>query len=67
MATKKTTKKATTKKVVSKKPVAKKTAAKKTTQKKDTHEMAYFWGGLLIALCGAGAFVVFAFGIGMML
>ena len=62
MATKKTAKKTT-----AKKPVARKTAAKKTTQKKNNHEMAYFWGGLLIALCGAGAFVVFAFGIGMML
>lgn len=66
-------KKTTTKKTVAKKPVAKKATAKRTVAKKavtkaDTHvENAYFWGGLAIALCAAGAFMVLAFGIGQMI
>lgn len=74
MATKKvakktTAKKTTVKKTVAKKPVTKKTVAKKAVAKKpvDNHENAYFWGGLAIALCAAGAFIVFALGIGAMI
>ena len=40
---------------------------KKTTKKvapKKSCSNAYFWGGLAIALCAAGAFMVLAFGIG---
>lgn len=73
MATKKTTaKKTTAKKTVAKKTVAKKPAVKKTVKaapkKADNHAAnAYFWGGLAIALCAAGAFIVFALGIGAMI
>ena len=73
MATKKTTtKKTTAKKTVTKKTVAKKPAVKKTVKvapkKVDNHVAnAYFWGGLAIALCAAGAFIVFALGIGAMI
>ena len=67
MATKKTTaKKTTVKKATVKKTVAKKAApkaaAKKTTAKKCSG--AYFWGGIAIALCAAGAFMVLAYGVG---
>lgn len=60
-------KKTTTKKTT-KRP-AKKTVAKKTTAKKvdKRTENIYFWGGLAIALCAAGAFMVLAFGIGSMI
>ena len=67
MATKKATAKKTTKKPVARKtarPAAKKTAAKKV-QKYDGN--AYFWGGLAIALCAAGAFIVLALGVGKMI
>lgn len=69
---KKTTakKKTTVKKAAAKKPVAKKTVAKKAVAKKpavNNHENAYFWGGLAIALCAAGAFIVLALGIGAMI
>ena len=59
MATKKAVKKTT------KKPVARKTAKKTTTSKRN--ENAYFWGGIMIAVCAAGAFTVLAFGIGQMI
>jgi predicted phage tail protein len=73
MPKKTTTKKTVAKKTVAKKATAKRTVAKKTVAKKavtkaDTHvENAYFWGGLAIALCAAGAFMVLAFGIGQMI
>ncbi len=66
-------KKTTTKKTVAKKPAAKKTVAKKTATKKVSVaekkrvENIYFWSGLAIALCAAGAFMILAFGIGSMI
>jgi hypothetical protein len=62
-------KKAAPKKTVAKKPVAKKTVAKKPVAKKSapSNSNAYFWGGLAIALCAAGAFIVLAIGIGSMI
>ena len=64
---KKTTTKKTVKKAAPKKTVAKKTAAKKAPKVDKHAEAAYFWGGLAIALCAAGAFMVLAFGIGSMI
>ena len=64
--TKKTTaKKTTVKKTVAKKAAPKKVATKKTTSKKCAN--AYFWGGIAIALCAAGAFMVLAFGLGQVI
>ncbi len=63
------TKKAATKKTT-KKPVARKTARKSTVSKsalKKQDEALYFWGGIMIAVCAAGAFIVLAFGIGRMI
>lgn len=62
MATKKTTAKTTAKKTAVKKTTAKKTVAKKAASKKCSG--AYFWGGIAIALCAAGAFMVLAYGVG---
>ncbi len=69
MATKKTTaKKTTAKKTVAKKAApAKKVAAKKVAPKKGKCANAYFWGGIAIALCAAGAFMVLAFGLGQVI
>ena len=70
MATKKTTvKKTTVKKAAPKKTVAKKVAPKKTVAKKTAKKCAnaYFWGGIAIALCAAGAFMVLAFGLGQVI
>lgn len=55
MATKKVTIKKTAKKAV-KKP------AKKAVSKRCQN--IYFWGGIAIALCAAGAFMIFAYGLG---
>ena len=63
MATKKTTAKTTAvKKTAAKKTTAKKTVAKKAASKKCSG--AYFWGGIAIALCAAGAFMILAYGVG---
>ena len=62
MATKKTTAKTTAKKTAVKKTTTKKTVAKKAASKKCSG--AYFWGGIAIALCAAGAFMVLAYGVG---
>lgn len=73
MPKKTTTKKAVSKKAAAKKPAVKKSTTKKTVAKKQATidskkvENMYFWGGLLIALCAAGAFMVLAFGIGSMI
>lgn len=68
MATKKTTaKKTTVKKTVAKKAAPKKVAAKRDTSKKCKCANAYFWGGIAIALCAAGAFMVLAFGLGQVI
>ena len=56
------TKKTTAKKTAVKKTTAKKTVAKKATSKKCSG--AYFWGGIAIALCAAGAFMILAYGVG---
>lgn len=56
------TKKTTAKKTAVKKTTAKKTVAKKAASKKCSG--AYFWGGIAIALCAAGAFMVLAYGVG---
>lgn len=69
---KKTTKKVVAKKTAApKKVVAKKVATKRKTsvnkEARKNQENAYFWGGLAIALCAAGAFIVFAFGVGAMI
>ena len=64
MATKKAVKKTT------KKPVARKTTKKTTVSKsvfKKQDESLYFWGGIMIVLCAAGAFIVLALGIGQMI
>ena len=53
--------------MATKKTTAKKTAVKKTTAKKAASKKcsgAYFWGGIAIALCAAGAFMVLAYGVG---
>jgi hypothetical protein len=63
MATKKATVKKTTKKAPAKRATARKTTTKKVAPKKNCSN-AYFWGGIAIALCAAGAFMVLAFGIG---
>ena len=62
------TKKATARKTTAKKTTARKTArpaakrtAKKAASKYDGN--AYYWGGIAIALCAAGAFIVLALGI----
>ena len=65
MATKKATAKKTTKKTAVRKSVR---PTKKTAAKKQKYEgNAYFWGGLAIALCAAGAFIVLALGVGSMI
>ncbi len=56
------TKKTTAKKTAVKKTTAKKTVTKKAASKKCSG--AYFWGGIAIALCAAGAFMVLAYGVG---
>ena len=51
------------------KPLAK-TSNKEVTKKtkvKDANSMTYFWGGLGIVLCAAGALIVLLWGIGAML
>ena len=64
MATKKATTKKTTKTAVRKSV----RPAKKVAAKKQKYEgNAYFWGGLAIALCAAGAFIVLALGVGSMI
>lgn len=65
MATKKAVKK-TTKKPATRKTVKKTTVSKKNDFKKQD-EALYFWGGILIAVCAAGAFFVLALGINQML
>lgn len=61
-------KKTTTKKTVAKKPATKKTVTKKVSAaEKRRVENIYFWSGLAIALCAAGAFMILAFGIGTMI
>lgn len=65
--TTKRTVKAAPKKTAAKKTVAKKAAPKKVAKVDKHSEAAYFWGGLAIALCAAGAFMVLAFGIGSMI
>lgn len=64
-AVKASAKKTTAKKVV-KKAAPKKAAPAKTAVKKVSKqdENIYFWSGILIAICAAGAFMVLAFGIG---
>ena len=67
------TKKVAAKKTVAKKAATKKVAAKRTVnnkiakQTKKQDEAMYFWGGLAIALCAAGAFMILAFGVGAMI
>lgn len=62
MATKKATKSKTTKKTTVKTPKKKTCAAKKNCS-----ENMYFWGGIAIALCAVGAFMILAFGVGQMI
>ena len=64
MATKKTAKK-TTKKPVARKTTRKATVSKATLKRQD--ENLYFWGGIMIAICAAGAFMVLSLGIGQMI
>ena len=67
MATKKAVKKTTK---TAKKPVARKTAKKSTVSKavlKKQDEALYFWGGIMIAICATGAFIVLALGISQMI
>ena len=63
MATKKAAAKKTTKKTV------KRTTAKKCATKKESAKCAnsYFWGGIAIALCAAGAFIVLSLGVSKMI
>ena len=62
MATKKATKSKITKKTTVKTPKKKTCVAKKKCS-----ENMYFWGGIAIALCAAGAFMILAFGVGQMI
>lgn len=67
MATKKAAKKTTK---TAKKPVARKTAKKSAVSKaalKKQDEALYFWGGIMIAICATGAFIVLALGISQMI
>lgn len=63
MATKRSTTKKTVKNAPAKRVSSRKTSTKRTCNNKKVAE-AYYWGGIAIALCAAGAFTVLAFGIG---
>jgi len=65
MATKKATAKKTTKKPVARKTAKKPTVSKAALKKQD--EALYFWGGILIAVCATGAFLVLTLGISQMI
>lgn len=51
----------------SNKEVTKKTKVKDAKNSKNDNSMTYFWGGLGIVLCAAGALIVLLWGIGAML
>ena len=51
----------------SNKEVTKKTKVKDAKNAKNDHSMTYFWGGLGIVLCAAGALIVLLWGMGAML
>lgn len=49
------------------KEIAKKTKVRDAKNVKNDNSMTYFWGGLGIVLCAAGALIVLLWGIGAML
>ena len=59
------TKKAATKTQKSKKTVSRKTTSQKVDKKHVAS--AYYWGGIAIAFCAAFAFMLLAFGVGLMI
>lgn len=65
MATKKAAAKKTTKKSVARKTSRKSTVSKAELKKQD--EALYYWGGIMIAICAVGAFIVLALGIKRMI
>lgn len=52
---------------VSNKETTKKPKVRDAKNIKNDNSMAYFWGGLGIVLCAAGALIVLLWGIGVML